>query len=116
VVRRILTCGAGLRQGDERLSWETMRVLDNFSTGSPENLEAVGGDVELVEGDIRSYERAHARRWSGRPGLGGHMPIAPRSAALRQPATFSATKRMRLRSSVPRSRCFDAWSMSIPTG
>ena len=37
-----------------------VRVLDNFSTGSRENLAAVGGDVELVEGDIRSYERTHA--------------------------------------------------------
>jgi nucleoside-diphosphate-sugar epimerase len=39
---------------------QTVRVLDNFSTGSRENLAAVGGDVELVEGDIRSYERTHA--------------------------------------------------------
>ena len=38
----------------------TVRVLDNFSTGRRENLAAVGGDVELVEGDIRSYERTHA--------------------------------------------------------
>jgi len=38
----------------------SVRVLDNFSTGSRSNLDAVGGDAELVEGDIRSYERAHA--------------------------------------------------------
>lgn len=38
----------------------TVRVIDNFSTGSRENLAAVGGDVELVEGDIRSHERTHA--------------------------------------------------------
>jgi len=37
-----------------------VRVLDNFSTGKRENLAAVGGEVELVEGDIRSYERTHA--------------------------------------------------------
>lgn len=37
-----------------------VRVIDNFSTGRRENLAAVGEDVELVEGDIRSYERAHA--------------------------------------------------------
>ncbi len=36
-----------------------VRVLDNFSTGRRENLEPVLGDVELVEGDMRSYERAH---------------------------------------------------------
>ena len=35
-------------------------MLDNFSTGKRENLAAVGGEVELVEGDIRSYERTHA--------------------------------------------------------
>ena len=34
-----------------------VRVLDNFSTGKRENLAAVVGDVALVEGDIRSYER-----------------------------------------------------------
>ena len=38
----------------------SVRVIDNFSTGSRENLAAAGGDVELVEGDIRSYERTHA--------------------------------------------------------
>jgi len=56
-----------------------VRVLDNFSTGKRENLAAVGGEVELIEGGVRSYERTHARRWSGRPGPGpgGHMPIAP---------------------------------------
>jgi nucleoside-diphosphate-sugar epimerase len=37
-----------------------VRVLDNFSTGKRENLAAVGDDVELIEGDIRSYERTHA--------------------------------------------------------
>ena len=37
-----------------------VRVLDSFSTGKRENLAAVGGEVELVEGDIRSYERTHA--------------------------------------------------------
>ena len=38
----------------------SVRVIDNFSTGSRENLAAVGGEVELIEGDIRSYERTHA--------------------------------------------------------
>ena len=36
-----------------------VRTIDNFSTGSRSNLAAVRGDLELVEGDIRSYERAH---------------------------------------------------------
>src|SRR5881398_3804093 len=41
-----------LERGDE------VRVLDNFSTGSRENLE--GLDVDVVEGELRSYERVHA--------------------------------------------------------
>ena len=36
-----------------------MRVLDNFSTGSRANLAALGREVEVVEGDLRSYERVH---------------------------------------------------------
>ena len=35
------------------------RVLDNFATGHRVNLAAVEADVELIEGDIQSYERAH---------------------------------------------------------
>jgi nucleoside-diphosphate-sugar epimerase len=34
-------------------------VLDNFATGRRENLVHLAGEVELVEGDIRSYERVH---------------------------------------------------------
>jgi len=33
-----------------------VRVLDNFATGRHENLLQVGGDVELIEGDIRGLE------------------------------------------------------------
>ena len=36
---------------------EEVRVLDNFSTGSRENLAGI--DVEIVEGELRSYERVH---------------------------------------------------------
>jgi nucleoside-diphosphate-sugar epimerase len=36
-----------------------VRVLDNFATGSRENLAGIVDDVELIEGDIRSYERVH---------------------------------------------------------
>jgi nucleoside-diphosphate-sugar epimerase len=36
-----------------------VRVLDNFATGHRENLADVLDDVELVEGDIQSYERVH---------------------------------------------------------
>jgi UDP-glucose 4-epimerase len=40
-----------LEQGDD------VRVLDNFSTGSRANLEVL--PVEIVEGELRSYERVH---------------------------------------------------------
>jgi UDP-glucose 4-epimerase len=38
---------------------DTVRVLDNFATGNRRNLEAVADGVEVVEGDLRSYERVH---------------------------------------------------------
>jgi nucleoside-diphosphate-sugar epimerase len=34
-------------------------ALDNFSTGRRENLAHLLGDIEVVEGDMRSYERVH---------------------------------------------------------
>jgi UDP-glucose 4-epimerase len=40
-----------LERGDD------VRILDNFSTGDRGNLE--GLDVEIVEGELRSYERVH---------------------------------------------------------
>jgi UDP-glucose 4-epimerase len=36
-----------------------VRVLDNFATGRRENLLHVHDGIELVEGDIQSYERVH---------------------------------------------------------
>jgi UDP-glucose 4-epimerase len=36
-----------------------VRVLDNFSTGRRENLLQVVDEIDLVEGDIQSYERIH---------------------------------------------------------
>ena len=36
---------------------DDVRVLDNFSTGNRSNLD--GLDVEIVEGELRSYERVH---------------------------------------------------------
>jgi UDP-glucose 4-epimerase len=63
-VKALVTGGGGfigsnlvralLARGDE------VRVLDNFSTGSRANLAGLEQDVELVEGDLRSYERVHA--------------------------------------------------------
>jgi UDP-glucose 4-epimerase len=60
-MRVLVTGGAGfigsnlvralLAQGED------VRVLDNFSTGSRANLD--GLPVEIVEGELRSYERVH---------------------------------------------------------
>jgi nucleoside-diphosphate-sugar epimerase len=36
-----------------------VRVLDNFSSGRRRNLAGVEQEIELVEGDLRSYERVH---------------------------------------------------------
>ena len=61
-MRVLVTGGAGfigshlaaelLQRGD------AVRVLDNFATGRRSNLASLGDDVELVEGDVQSYERA----------------------------------------------------------
>jgi nucleoside-diphosphate-sugar epimerase len=37
-----------------------VRVVDNFTTGHRRNLEPLVDDVDVVEGDLQSYERAHA--------------------------------------------------------
>lgn len=62
---RILVTGGGGFIGShiaERLlaDGHEVRVLDNFATGRRENLFGFAGEVEVVEGDIQSYERAHA--------------------------------------------------------
>jgi UDP-glucose 4-epimerase len=36
-----------------------VRVLDNFATGHRENLAELDSEVDLIEGDIQSYERVH---------------------------------------------------------
>jgi len=62
-------------------------VLDNFSTGRRERLE--GLDVGLVEGDLRSYERAHAAvRGTDVVFHLGALPSVPRS--VQDPLTTSA--------------------------
>jgi nucleoside-diphosphate-sugar epimerase len=63
--RVLVTGGAGFIGSHlvERLlaRGDTVRVLDNFSTGHRQNLTSLSelGDLEVVEGDVRSYERAH---------------------------------------------------------
>ncbi len=61
---RALVTGAGGFIGShiaERLvkDGHDVRVLDNFSTGRRDNLLHLHGDLEIVEGDIQSYERVH---------------------------------------------------------
>ena len=34
---------------------EHVRVLDNFATGKRDNLDAFAGQIEIIEGDLRSY-------------------------------------------------------------
>ena len=38
---------------------ETVRVLDNFSTGRSINLVNVLTDIELIEGDLRDLDTCH---------------------------------------------------------
>ena len=66
-----------------------VRVIDNFSTGNRGNLTDVGGDVELVEGELRSYERAHnAVRGVELVFHQGALPSVPRS--VHDPLTTTA--------------------------
>jgi nucleoside-diphosphate-sugar epimerase len=64
VSRNVLVTGGGgfigsnlvrglLEHGDQ------VRVLDNFSSGNRRNLAGLDGDVDVVEGELRSYERVH---------------------------------------------------------
>jgi UDP-glucose 4-epimerase len=72
-----------LERGDE------VRVLDNFSTGSRANLAGLESDVQLVEGDLRSYERVHAAvRGAEVVFHQGALPSVPRS--VQDPLTTTA--------------------------
>jgi UDP-glucose 4-epimerase len=65
-----------------------VRVLDNFSTGNRRNLAEAEGDIEVIEGDLRSYERV-SRAVRGCQGVfhQGALPSVPRS--LQDPLTSS---------------------------
>jgi UDP-glucose 4-epimerase len=92
--RRVLvTGGAGfigsnlvralLERGDE------VRVLDNFSTGLRGNLAGLEDSVEVVEGELRSYERVHnAVRGVEVVFHQGALPSVPRS--VQDPLTTNA--------------------------
>ena len=90
-LKALVTGGAGfigsnlaralLERGDE------VRVLDNFSTGNRRNIDPL--DAELVEGDLRSYERV-AAAVNGVEVVfhQGALPSVPRS--IQDPLTSSA--------------------------
>ena len=92
--RRVLVTGGGgfigsnvvrglLERGDE------VRVLDNFSTGNRANLAPIRDDVEIVEGELRSYERVHAATRGVEVVFHqGALPSVPRS--VQDPLTTSA--------------------------
>jgi UDP-glucose 4-epimerase len=72
-----------LARGDD------VRVLDNFSTGSRANLAGLEQDVQLVEGDLRSYERVHAATRGVEVVFHqGALPSVPRS--VQDPLTTTA--------------------------
>ena len=94
MVRKVLvTGGAGfigsnlvhalLERGD------SVRVLDNFATGNRANLAGLEDDVEVIEGELRSYERVHnAVRGVELVFHQGALPSVPRS--VQDPLTTSA--------------------------
>jgi nucleoside-diphosphate-sugar epimerase len=62
-VRTLVTGGAGFIGSHlaRRLVGDghEVRVIDNFSTGSRANLADLADSIELIEGDMQSYERVH---------------------------------------------------------
>jgi nucleoside-diphosphate-sugar epimerase len=91
-VRVLVTGGAGFIGSNlvaELLArGHGVRVLDNFSSGHRRNLVAVEGDIELIEGDLRSYERVHhAVRGCEVVFHQGALPSVPRS--VQDPITTS---------------------------
>jgi UDP-glucose 4-epimerase len=67
-----------------------VRVLDNFATGRRSNVTLLGEDVELIEGDIQSYERV-TKAVSGCEVVfhQAALPSVPRS--VQDPLTSNAT-------------------------
>ncbi|MEJ7826476.1 MAG: SDR family oxidoreductase [Solirubrobacteraceae bacterium] len=90
----LVTGGAGFigSQLVERLLQlgQHVRVLDNFSTGHRANLAGFADDIDVVEGDIQSYERVHnAVRGCDAVLHQAALPSVPRSIA--DPLTSHAT-------------------------
>jgi UDP-N-acetylglucosamine/UDP-N-acetyl-alpha-D-glucosaminouronate 4-epimerase len=68
---------------------DDVRVLDNFSTGNRANLAELANEVEMVEGELRSYERVHAATRGVEVVFHqGALPSVPRS--VQDPLTTSA--------------------------
>jgi nucleoside-diphosphate-sugar epimerase len=68
---------------------DDVRVLDNFSTGNRANLAELANELEIVEGELRSYERVHAAtRGIEVVFHQGALPSVPRS--VQDPLTTSA--------------------------
>ncbi len=59
-MKYLITGGAGFIGSNiaHRLvkNGESVRILDNFSTGKHENLTGIENKIEIIEGDIRDYE------------------------------------------------------------
>jgi len=92
-VKVLVTGGAGfigsnlvralVERGDD------VRVLDNFSTGNRSNLAELTAEIEIVEGELRSYERVHAATRGVEVAFHqGALPSVPRS--VQDPLTTSA--------------------------
>ena len=93
-MRALVTGGAGfigshlaqalVGQGHE------VRVLDNFATGRRSNVALLGDDIELIEGDIQSYERVN-KAVAGAEVVfhEAALPSVPRS--VQDPLTSNAT-------------------------
>lgn len=63
-----------------------VNVLDNFSTGRRQNLQHLAGNINLIEGDLRSYHTVHeAVRGCDAIFHVGALPSVPRS--VRDPIT-----------------------------
>jgi UDP-glucose 4-epimerase len=68
---------------------DTVRVLDNYSTGNRRNLAPFEDDVQVVEGELRSYERCHAATRGVEVVFHqGALPSVPRS--VQDPLTTTA--------------------------
>jgi nucleoside-diphosphate-sugar epimerase len=68
---------------------DDVRVIDNFSTGNRANLADLVGEVAVIEGELRSYERVHAATRGVEVVFHqGALPSVPRS--VQDPLTTSA--------------------------